>query len=38
MNEFIKGNVKRIIYQTDTGYMVGIFKVKESSDKFSYLV
>lgn len=38
MNEFIKGNVKRIIYQTDTGYMVGIFKVKESSAKFSYLV
>jgi len=36
MNEFIKGNVKKIIYQNDNGYLVGIFKVKDASSKFEH--
>ena len=29
--EFIKGNLKRILYQGDNGYLVGLFKVKDAS-------
>ena len=38
MNEYIKGNVKKIIYKNDNGYTVGTFKIKESSNKFEYLI
>lgn len=39
MNDFIKGNVKKIIFNnSDNGYMVGLFKVKESSKAFEYLI
>lgn len=38
MNDYIKGNVKKIIYQNDNGYTVGVFKVKESSSKYEHLV
>ena len=31
MNDYLKGTFKRIIYQSDEGYTVGLFKVKESS-------
>ena len=31
MNGYLKGTFKRIIYQSDDGYTVGLFKVKESS-------
>lgn len=37
MDDFIKGNVKKIIYRGDNGYTVGLFKVKESSPSFEFL-
>ena len=38
MNEYIKGNVKKIIYQnSENGYKIGVFKVKEASSKFEQL-
>lgn len=37
MNEYIKGNVKKIIYHNDNGYTVGVFKVKEASSKYEHL-
>ncbi len=39
MNNYIKGTVREIFYQTDKGYMVGIFKVKsfEGKDLEKYL-
>ena len=33
MGSYIKGHYSKSIYQTDTGYHVGIFKVKETNDK-----
>lgn len=38
MNEYIKGNVKRIIYQNDNGYTVGVFRIKDASSKFEHLI
>ena len=38
MNEYIKGNVKKIIYQNDNGYTVGIFKIKDASSQYEALV
>ena len=32
MSNFIKGNYKRTIFSTDKGYVVGLFKVKETND------
>ena len=32
MANFIKGNYKRTIFSTDKGYMVGLFKIKETND------
>ena len=32
MNSFIKGNVREIFYKTEKGYMVGIFKIRETND------
>lgn len=32
MPNFIKGNYKRTIFRTDKGYVVGLFKVKETND------
>lgn len=34
MNESIKGNVKKIIYQGDNGYTVGLFRIKDATKKF----
>lgn len=33
MNSYIKGNVREVFYKTDKGFMVGIFKVRETNDK-----
>ena len=33
MEYFIKGNVRRIIYSSDTGYIVGVMRVIDSSDE-----
>ena len=30
--EFIKGNLKKILFNGDNGYLVGLFKVKEADD------
>lgn len=38
MNESIKGNIKKIIYRSDSGYTVGIIKVKDASNKYSFLI
>ena len=29
-NSYIKGSVREIFYKTDKGYMVGVFKVRET--------
>ena len=31
--EFIKGNLKKILFSGDNGYLVGLFKIKEASDE-----
>lgn len=31
MEEYIKGNFRKSIYQNESGYMIGIFKVKETN-------
>lgn len=31
--EFIKGSLKKILFQGDNGYLVGLFKVKEADDE-----
>ena len=36
MESYIKGNVRRIIYSSDTGYMVGVLKVNEKSDDLDF--
>lgn len=33
MNSYIRGNVREVFYKTDKGYMVGIFKIRETNDK-----
>jgi len=33
MNSYIRGNVREVFYKTDKGFMVGIFKIRESNDK-----
>ena len=37
MEDYIIGSVRRIIYRNDNGYVVGVFKVKESSTSFEFL-
>ncbi len=37
MDNYIIGNVRKIIYRSETGYVVGIFKVKETTDSFNFL-
>lgn len=37
MEEYISGNVRRIIFKGDNGYTVGVFKVKNSTASFEYL-
>lgn len=32
MSNYIKGNYKRTIFSTDKGYVVGLFKIKETND------
>ena len=34
MQSYIKGNVRKVIFNGNNGYVVGIFKVKDSSDEF----
>ncbi|MBQ7136433.1 MAG: ATP-dependent RecD-like DNA helicase [Bacilli bacterium] len=31
--EFIKGNLKKILFQGDNGYLVGLFKIKEADNE-----
>lgn len=31
--DFIKGNLKRVLFQGDNGYLVGLFKVKETNNE-----
>ncbi len=31
--EFVKGNLKKILFSGDNGYLVGLFKVKEADDE-----
>lgn len=31
--EFIKGNMKKILFQGDNGYLVGLFKIKDASEE-----
>ena len=38
MNDYVKGNVKKIIYQNDNGYVVGLFKVKDASSPFEHFI
>ena len=38
MEEYIKGHVTKIIFQGDTGYIVGIFRVKEASDLYEHFI
>lgn len=33
MNSYIRGNIRDIFYKTDKGFMVGIFKIRETNDK-----
>ena len=33
MNSYIRGNVREVFYKTDKGYMVGIFKIRETNEK-----
>lgn len=33
MHGYIKGNVREVFYKTDKGYMVGVFKIRETNDK-----
>ena len=35
MNDFIKGQYKRSLFEGDNGYIVGLFKVHDSSEEFS---
>ena len=37
MDNYIIGIVKKVIYRSPNGYIVGLFKVKESSSSFSFL-
>lgn len=37
MNDYIIGSVRRIIFRSDNGYLVGVFKVKDSTGSFEYL-
>lgn len=36
-DDYVIGIVKKIIYRSNTGYCVGVFKVKDTSDSFNYL-
>ena len=36
--EFIKGNLKRILFSGDNGYLVGLFKIKETNEQNSELI
>ena len=33
MNSYIKGSVREIFYKTNNGFMVGVFKIRETNDK-----
>lgn len=33
MNSYIKGNIREIFYKTEKGFMVGIFKIRETNDE-----
>ena len=37
MEEYIIGNIRRIIYQNDNGYVVGLIKVKSATTSFECL-
>ena len=33
MKSFIKGTFKKFIFKSDKGYIIGLFKVKETNDQ-----
>ena len=33
MNSYIRGNIREVFYKTDKGFMVGVFKIRETNDK-----
>ena len=33
MENYIKGNYKRTIFKSDKGYVIGLFKIKETNDE-----
>ena len=37
MDEYIKGTVRKIIFRSESGYFVGLFKIKDSTKAFEYL-
>ena len=38
MDEYIEGHVTKIIFQSDSGFTVGLFRVKESSKKYELFI
>ena len=38
MNEYIIGIVKKIIYRSENGYVVGLFRVKNSTSEYEFLI
>ena len=38
MNSYIKGSVREIFYKTNNGFMVGVFKIRETNDKLIFCV
>ena len=38
MEEYIKGHVTKIIFQSDSGYIVGIFRIKEASNIYEHFI
>ena len=37
MDEYVIGTIRKIIYKSDNGYFVGLFRVKESTKEYEYL-
>ena len=42
MKNYIKGKVRQLIFESETGYKVGIFRIKETNDinriKFKFII
>ena len=37
MDDYVIGNVRKIIYRNENGYVVGVFKIKDSSNAYDSL-